>query len=90
MPLPIGTCTVTFTGSGNNPRTLYVVEKRDDDGTLLLDEPQPPSEWGKEGVSANTLFQHYFAHNPDGDDASQKQVLDWLATKQWRVRVKVW
>ncbi len=63
-----------------------VVEKRDADGKLMFDDPQPPKMVAK----FDEVYSWYFAEVKTGASAGWAELSAWLDTKGWRLRAKTW
>lgn len=65
----------------------YVVEARNDDGTLDFDCPQPPvRDW-----TEDDLADYVFARHPDAI-LTGLNILTWMQNvhPHWRTRLKTW
>lgn len=67
---------------GNEP---IVVERRDDAGKLLFDEPQPP----KFATTLDEVYQWQFADDA-GALGTWEELKDWLDERGWKLRAKTW
>ncbi len=68
--------------------TKYVVEARNDDGSLNFDDPQPPvKDW-----TEDDLAQMAWKHSPDAV-LDGMRLLCWLSDNvdpRWKTRAKTW
>jgi hypothetical protein len=70
----------------SNLNGVYMLERRNADGSLSFDDPQPPFIMGT-GIA---IFDLYFKAHPDANDCGHAQLLAWLATQQWSCRPVTW
>ena len=66
----------------------YIVEARNEDGTLNLKAQQPPSNLLN--ASEDDLFRPFFAAHPAAQSASWDEVRAWYKEKGWTIRERYW
>jgi hypothetical protein len=66
----------------------YIVEARNADGSLKLDQEQPPTSLID--ATEDVIFAPYFAANEEANSASWEDVREWYAAKGWTIRERNW
>lgn len=75
-----------------------ILEKRTEDGTLDLSDPQPPlkvrerdrrGELVSRDMTLDDVYQMFFRDVPDGE-GTWTALRAWLDSKSWVVRAKTW
>ena len=72
-------------------RKLFVVEPRNEDGSLNTKHYDPSEPKGFiTGISENGIFDWYFRYNKEKQSATQEEVRDWYLQRGLRYRPKTW
>ena len=74
----------------DNRHRRYVVEKRNQDGSLDFSLPQPPSHLAF-GCSEDQLSRYYFQNCKEAkESAPMGEILAWFKAQKFQVRHKYW